>query len=269
MTVSTAPDALRLGLLRGRLEMIQFLRIREAVVFTLVFPVILLTLFGAVFNRDIAPGVTFTQYFVAGMIASGLLAACFSNLAIQIPIERDAGTLKRLAGTPMPPSSYFIGKVLQVLVASLLADVLLLAVGAVLFGVELPSTADRWLVFGWVSLLGVSSCTLLGIAFSSLIRTGKSAPALVTPVALVLQFISGVFFVYTELPPWLQQIAALFPLKWMCQGMRYVFLPDSFATVEVAGSWELGKVAAVLAAWTVVGMALCVTTFRWKTAKDG
>jgi ABC-2 type transport system permease protein len=91
----------------------------------------------------------------------------------------------------------------------------------------------------------------------------------VTPVALVLQFISGVFFVYTELPPWLQQIAALFPLKWMCQGMRYVFLPDEFGTIEVGGSWELGKVAAVLAAWTVVGMVLCVTTFRWKTARDG
>jgi ABC-2 type transport system permease protein len=120
-----------------------------------------------------------------------------------------------------------------------------------------------------VTLLGVTSCTLLGVAFSSLVRTGKSAPAVVTPVALVLQFISGVFFVFTQLPPFLQHVAAVFPLKWMCQGMRYVFLPEGFERQEIAHSWELGKVALVLAAWSVGGLILCLSTFRWKTSKDG
>jgi ABC-2 type transport system permease protein len=85
----------------------------------------------------------------------------------------------------------------------------------------------------------------------------------VTPVALVLQFISGVFFVFTDLPSWMQQVAAIFPLKWMCQGLRSVFLPDSFAAAEPAGSWELGKIALILAAWCAVGLVLCVRTFRW------
>jgi ABC-2 type transport system permease protein len=89
----------------------------------------------------------------------------------------------------------------------------------------------------------------------------------VTPVAIVLQFISGVFFVFTDLPPWMQQIAALFPLKWMCQGMRSAFLPDSFASFEAAGSWELGKVALVLGAWCVGGLVLCLTTFRWTSSR--
>jgi ABC-2 type transport system permease protein len=116
-------------------------------------------------------------------------------------------------------------------------------------------------------VLGITACTLCGIAFSSLARTGRSAPAVVTPVAIVLQFISGVFFVFTDLPPWMQQIAALFPLKWMCQGMRSAFLPDSFASFEAAGSWELGKVALVLGAWCVGGLVLCLTTFRWTSSR--
>jgi hypothetical protein len=41
-------------------------------------------------------------------------------------------------------------------------------------------------------------------------------------------------------------MAALFPLKWLCQGMRSVFLPDSFQRQELAGSWELGRTALVL-----------------------
>jgi ABC-2 type transport system permease protein len=234
------------------------------VVFTLAFPVILLVLFGAVFNRDVAPGVSFTQYFVAGMIAAGLVGACFQNLAIQIPIERDKGTLKRLAGTPMPPAAYFIGKVLMVGLIATVSTILLLGIGMVFFGVSLPATPGRWAVFGWLWILGVSSCTLLGIAFSSVPRSGRTAPAVVSPIAIVLNFLSGVFFVFTDLPPWMQQLAAVFPLKWMCQGMRYVFLPNGFAGVEPAGSWELGRIVLVLAAWAVAGLVLCRLTFRWQ-----
>jgi ABC-2 type transport system permease protein len=65
----------------------------------------------------------------------------------------------------------------------------------------------------------------------------------------------------------MQQIAALFPLKWMCQGMRSAFLPDSFASFEAAGGWELGKVALVLGAWCVGGLVLCLTTFRWASPR--
>ena len=137
------------------------------------------------------------------------------------------------------------------------------------FDVSLPSTGAKWLTLAWVSLLGITACTLCGIAFSSVARTGRGAPAVVTPVALVLQFTSGVFFVFTQLPSWMQQVAALFPLKWLCQGMRSVFLPDAFASQEPAGSWELGRVALVLGAWCVGGLILCLTTFRWTTKRDG
>lgn len=258
-----------LGARQGGIEIKQFLRSREAVVFTMLFPVLLLVIFGAVFTQEIAPGVTFRQYFVTGMIASGLLAVGFQNLAIQIPMERDRGVLKRLRGTPMPKAAYFLGKVAMVLFIGVLETALLLAVATLFYDVDLPATGARWLTFGWVSLLGITACTLGGIAFSSLARTGRGAPAVVTPVALVLQFISGVFFVYTELPSWMQQIAALFPLKWMCQGMRSVFLPDTFAAQEVAGSWELGRVALVLGAWCLGGLILCLLTFRWTTRRDG
>ena len=66
----------------------------------------------------------------------------------------------------------------------------------------------------------------------------------------------------------MQQVAALFPLKWLTQGMRSVFLPDQAAAVEIAGSWEHGRTALVLAAWVIIGAVVCVRTFRWRRA-DG
>jgi len=258
---------LALGIARGRLELRQFFRGRASVIFVFAFPVLLLLIFGAIFRGTIAPGVPFIRYFVAGIIAAGLMSVGFQSLAIQIPIERDRGVLKRLAGTPMPRSAYFIGKVVMVLVTGVLETALLLAVAALFYQVPLPDSGAKWLTFGWVSLLGISACTLCGIAFSSVPREGMRAPAVVTPVALVLQFISGVYFSFSQLPPWMQHVASLFPLKWMTQGMRSAFLPDALGAAEVEGSWDLPMVALVLVAWVVIGLVLCLRTFRWTTEK--
>ncbi|MFI7605734.1 ABC transporter permease [Micromonospora sp. NPDC049366] len=281
MTTTTKPAApvaaaparrvgpVALGLRQGRLEITQFLRSRESVVFTMGFPVIMILIFAAIFGDEIAPGVSYTQYFITGMIATGLMTVSFQNLGIWIPIERDRGVLKRYRGTPMPKWVYFAGKVLMVVAIGIAETALLLAVSVAFFDPSLPGSAGRWLTFVWVAVLGVTACTLCGIAISSLARTARSGSAVVTPVALVLQFISGVFFVFTELPSWMQQVAALFPLKWMCQGLRAVFLPESFGGQEPGGSFELGRVALVLGAWCVIGLALCLTTFRWTTRRDG
>ena len=260
-----------MGLLlaQGRLELRQFLRSREQVMFTLAFPAIMIVVFGSIFSDEIAPGVKYTQYFVTGMIATGLMTVGFQALAIQISMERDKGVLKRLRGTPMPRWVYFGGKVQMVATVAVLETAILLTVASLWFDLALPDTAAKWLTLLWVGTLGVAACTLSGIAFSSLARTGRSAPAVVTPVALILQFVSGVFFVFTSLPSWMQNVAALFPLKWMCQGLRSVFLPESFGTQEPAGSYDLGMVAVVLGGWCVLALLLCLTTFRWTTKRDG
>src|SRR3712207_7652707 len=111
----------------------------------------------------------------------------------------------------MPASAYFVGKVAQVLAVAVATIVLLLLVGVLVFGIDLPSGAD-WLTFAWVSVLGAAACTLLGIVVSTLARNGRSASATVTPIALVLEFISGVFMPFDQVPGWLQDVAAVFPV---------------------------------------------------------
>jgi ABC-2 type transport system permease protein len=253
---------------RTGVELKEFFRQRESVVFTVLLPVLLLVIFGAVLNYDIGFGVTFTQYFMAGIIAAGILGASLQNMAISLATERSDGTLKSLAGTPMPKSAYFLGKVVQVLAVTVLILVALMLIGGLFYGVSLPKGSE-WLTFGWVSLLGAAACTLLGIALSSLAKNGRSASATVTPIALILEFISGVFFQFSSLPSWMQTVASLFPLKWMAQGLRSVFLPDALAAKEPAHSWELGRVALVLAIWVVIGLVLCVRTFRWQDRGTG
>lgn len=243
----------------------QFFRDRESAVFNFALPMILLVIFGSVFGgQELGnSGITFAQYFVAGMIASGILYTSFQNLAIAIPMEREDGTLKRLAGTPLPKSSYFIGKLGMVFVAYIAQVTLLIVVGMIFFGIDLPQTSFQWFTFAWVSVLGLITCTLLGIAYSVVPRHGRGASAVVAPVVIVLQFISGVFFVFTDLPTWMQNVASVFPLRWLAQAMRSVFLPDVAAAGEIGGSWELGTAFIVLLVWAVVGAVLATLAFRW------
>ncbi|NUU18036.1 ABC transporter permease [Cellulomonas humilata] len=273
-TRTRLPGVLRLGLARTGYEVRTFFRERDAVVFIFAYPIIMLAIFATVFGQDGAtvgpePGIPFAQYFLPGMVATGVMLSSFQQLAISIAVERDDGGLKRLHGTPLPSAAYFLGKTGEVLATSLVQTTLLLAAAALLFGVPLPTTATAWATFAWVFVLGTAAGTLAGVAFSSVPRSGKSASAVVTPVVLVLQFISGVFFVFQDLPTWMQQVASVFPLKWMAQGMRSVFLPPSAEAWEVSGSWQHGATAAVLLVWAVGALVVGVRTFRWQRRDDG
>ena len=206
------------------------------------------------------------------MIASGVVLSSFQSLAIAIAIERDDGTLKRLRGTPMPPAAYFLGKV----------------------GLVAGHERRRRRRCCWSSARCCSGSTLptdagavadlrLGLRRSArrpapcsaspsprVPRSARSAPAVVSPVVLVLQFISGVFFVFSDLPGWMRGVASVFPLKWMAQGMRSVFLPESFerpggrrvlaARDRRPSSWPCGASSA----W-----CSRLRTFRWRRRDAG
>ncbi len=273
-TADSAQKAVRnpvaLGWWRTRFELMQYFRSGDTLFFTFLFPIAMLGLFSVVFGADgdfqptpAVPAISVAELYLPGMLAAGLLLSGFQNLAMDIAVERSEGTLKRLGGTPLSPVSYFIGKIGQVMVTGSLQAALLLVFAVVVLGAELPTDPAKWAVFAWVFVLGITASALLGIALSSVPRTAKSATAVVVPIALVLQFISGVYLFFYQLPEWLQNFASLFPLKWMAQGMRYVFLPDEYAVLEQNQEWNLAGVAIALAIWLVVGLILSRLTFRW------
>ncbi len=274
MTTTATPKldvgrTLALGGSRIAYEVKTYFRQGDSVFFTFLFPLILLTIFSVAFSKGsfgaTASGtkVAAADFYLPAMLAVGLLLSGLQNMSIDIATEKSDGTLKRLGGSPLPVLSYFIGKIGQVIVTGILQSALLLVVAALAFGVSLPTDPVKWLTFAWVFLLGVSTCAVLGIALSALPRSGKTATAVIIPITLILQFISGVYINFSQLPSWLQNFASIFPLKWLAQGMRSAFLPDSFKALEMGGTWNLAGVATVTAIWLVVGLVACRLTFRW------
>jgi ABC-2 type transport system permease protein len=258
------PSAAAIGLARTGLELRLFVRDPAQVVFSFAYPIVMLVIFASVFGGDDAPGgVPFPQYFLAGIAATGIMLTSFQAVGTAIAEERDRGDLARLQTIGTPAVSYFVGKAGQVLVTTALQLALLLAVAATLYDVPMPTEASRWLTFGWVVLGGALAGTVLGVAVASVGST-RSVGNGIAAFAIVLQFISGVFFIGSDLPDVMDGLAGVFPLTWLVLGMRSVFLPDGAAAAEPGGSWQHGTTALVLAAWVIIGVVVCARTFRWR-----
>jgi ABC-2 type transport system permease protein len=258
------PSAARIGRARIGLELRLFARDPGQVVFSFAYPVVMLLIFGSVFDGEVSPGVGFRQYFLAGIAATGIVLTSFQAVGTAVTEERDRGDLARLQTLGTPPLAYAIGKGGQVVLTTVLQLALLLSVARFAYDVPLPTDAGRWLTFAWVTVLGILAGTVLGLATSSFVGSARSAGAGIPAFAVVLQFVSGVFIVFSQLPGWMQQVASVFPLKWMTQGMRSVFLPESAVAAEPAGSWEHGTTALVLVAWVIIGVVVVARTFRWR-----
>ncbi len=246
------------------LELRAFSRVREELVFTAAFPILLLALFATIFGGEIEQtGVDISQYFVAGMLASTGITVGFQSLSGQLALEQQDGTLKRLAGTPMPKSAYVMGKVGLVIVVASIQTIVMALGGVLFFDVSLPD-GRGWALLASVLLLNLAIWTLLGLAFSRVISSPRAGSAVATPPVLLLQFISGVYIYFGSIPSWLQGIASIFPLRWAALGLRQALLPDNFQSAEPGGSWQTVTMFSMLGLWLVAAAALAGVFFRWR-----
>jgi ABC-2 type transport system permease protein len=258
------PSPLRIGLARVVPELKMFYRRPEQIVLTFSLPAVICVLLGSIFSKKLPQVETSTGAVIAAsMLAYGILSTSFVNLGISIAADRDTGALRRLRGTPTTALSYFVGKISLVAIASFAEAVVLLAVGLLFFQLRLPATAFGWFTLTWVFVLGIVSCSLLGIFISNLASNAVAAAVVTNGPAVALQFVSGTYVPLAVVPTWMLVLGSVFPVKWMAQGFRSVLLPARMAAFEPAGSWEHWHIFFVLAAWTVGGLAACLAVFRW------
>lgn len=262
------PSAVRIGFSRVVPELKMFYRRPEQLILTFSMPAFICILLGSIFSAKLPGTETSTGAVIAAsMLAYGILSTSFINLGISIAADRETGALRRLRGTPATASSYFIGKIVLVAIASLAEAAILLLVGVLGFGLRLPTDPAAWFTFAWVFVLGIVSCSLLGIFVSNLASNAVSAAVITNGPAVGLQFLSGTYVPLMVLPTWMLVVGSIFPVKWMAQGFRSVLLPEQMVVFEPAGSWEHGRIFLVLAVWSVGGLLACLSVFRWSDRK--
>ena len=248
-----------LALHQLRYEQKSYWRNPPSAFFTFAFPIMFLVIFASLNSGqriDFLGGLAYNQYYIPGIIAFGVISACYTNLAMTLAIRRDAGILKRLRGTPLPTVSLVAGLVLNSVVISTILVIVTTLVGVAFYGVTFPG---HYAALGLTLLLAVAAFCALGIAVSSLIPSADAAPAVVNGVLFPLLFISAVFFPIE--PGTLTRIADLFPIRHFVQATFVAFDPRLPSGVAHGFAWgHLG----VLAAWAVGAAVVAVRRFRWE-----
>jgi ABC-2 type transport system permease protein len=227
--------------------------------FTFAFPVIFLVLFGSLNNDstiDFLGGLSWNQYYIAGILCFGVISASFTNLAMTLSIRRDEGVLKRLHGTPLPASSMFGGLLLNALVVAAILTAILMAVAIAFFDVTFPG---HWAALVVALVVGTASFAALGVAVASVIPNADAAPAIVNGVLFPILFISGVFFPI-EGDAFLGQVGDVFPVRHFVNAVFAAFDPRLAHGMAHGWAWDD---LAVVAIWGVIGAIVAVRFFRW------
>ena len=233
-----------------RYEQRAYWRNRGRGIFTFVFPLMFLVIFGAIDKgAHVGHGATrigYDDFFVPGILAYAVIATTYVNMAISTAILRDEGVLKRMQGTPLPRWAYIAARIGSTVLIVAGITVLVIAIGAAFYGVSLRGSTLPGLVSTLV--LGTAAFTALGIGITRFIPNAEAAPVVVNLTVLPLTFVSGIWFPITNMPSWLKHIADFFPLRPLADGLQTAFNP--FTT----GSGLVGSDLQTLAIWTAAGV---------------
>ena len=249
--------AIRIGLQRGWTEFKLSLRAPEDMTFYVVWGLgILIYLF---VNRDNA--VEGTSLSVAVLALPGVLAAMVVFGAVVGPaftlvLEREDGTLLRAKSAPFGLDAYVAGQVLFQFLGVLPMLILLLVPPAFFLEGLAPQGAVGWVVAVVLVVLGTLAMLPLGFVVGSLARKAVHVSTGAMMPIMGLAAISGIFSPITVLWGWLQVVAQVFPMYWLGHALRWVFLPEEAAALELGGRWNLLGALAVIALWGAVGLAL-------------
>jgi ABC-2 type transport system permease protein len=238
-----------------RYEQLSFWRNPQSAFFTFVLPVVVITVFGALFGdaprSDYFYRLPALQYYVATIAAVSVLGSCYSQLAIVLAARRQNGMLKRVRATPLPTWVYFLGLLAHCLMVSAV-DVLLIAGVGRMYGIPLPGPA-QWPAIAVTVALGAAAFCALGVGVSSLIRNAEAAPAVVQFVLFPLVFLSGTYMpIHSGL---VAGVTAALPVRPFNEALLG-------ALAQHTGfAW---KSLGVLLAWGAAGAVVAIRRFRWE-----
>ena len=238
-----------------------FARNRQSRFFTVALPVLFLIIFASVFGGSghttpVAGGrIATSASYVPGIIALGVIAACFANLAASVTAQRERGVLKRRRATPAPAAAVIAGRVLTAAVIAAVTAAVLLGIGWAAYGAHVPARTAPALAVTVVT--GAASFCCPGYAVTSLIRNQDAALPATQALLLPLYFISGVFVTATVLPPWLADTGEIFPVRHLANALLTACNPHT------TGLGFAGPDLLIVAAWGTAGLLPAVRTFSW------
>jgi ABC-2 type transport system permease protein len=247
----------------ARRSILQTVRQPAMVIPPILFPLVLMGInVGGLDQATNIPGFppvdSYLDFAIAFPFIQGSLFASI-NAGSSLARDVETGFLKRLALTPMVRAALLMGNLAGVMVVSLIASTIYLAVGFAA-GLHVESGVTGVLVF-------LVLATLIALAFAALgafvgLRTGSGeAVQGVFPLFFVFLFLSTMALPLDLLQTdWFHAIASANPVSYLLQAFRSLLIEG----------WNLGDLAlgfAIAAAILIVGMTAAASALKTRLVR--
>jgi drug efflux transport system permease protein len=194
------------------------------------------------------------NYFVPGVAANILLMITLMLTAQAIIREKETGTMEQLMVTPMRPIDLIIGKTLPFAMVGMI-DMLLITAGALLI-FHVPFRGN-FLLLLFCAALFLMTALGAGLFLSTISQTQQQANMMSFFFTTPAFMLSGFTFPIRNMPPVVQYLTYLNPLRYFMEIVRGVFLKG-------AGIAVLWPQMACLTVYGVAILSLSVARFRKK-----
>lgn len=235
-----------------------FLRDPAAVFFALAFPSVLLLGIGLAIPGAREPvtgdprlaGLDVIHLWGPVIVATAVATIALMTLPSYVAGYREHGVFRRLSTTPMRPGGVLLAHVVVSGVALLLAVVLAVGAGMVVFDMPVPENLA-------VTLAALVLTTLALFAFGLLIGglapKASTASGLGTLLYFPMLFFAGMWMPISDMPDALATVASIVPLGAASQALTDGWFGGGTPWLELA----------VLAGWSLLGYPIVAKLFRW------
>ena len=191
-------------------------------------------------------------YFVPGLIAVMLLVISMLLTSIAIVREKEIGTIEQVMVTPIRRFEFIAGKTLPFLITGLITMTNMLLVAWPVFGLRVHGSLPLLYTVAVLFLVGN-----LGLALLISVSAHTQQQALLTAFLVLMPavLLSGFIFPIHNMPPVIQVLTYLNPMRWFLQIMHGIAIRG----VGVQALWPAICAQALLAAGAVT---LAVARFK-------
>jgi ABC-2 type transport system permease protein len=233
-----------------------YLREPSGAFFTLVFPLMMLFLFGGLNGnapRQIYGGLGAVDIMLPGYIALIIATTGLPALIITVAVARERGILRRLRATPVLPQTILTAQVLTLLAMTMVGVAILITVAKLVF--HLRFFGNPFSVF-IAFLLGSFSFFSLGFVLAGFATTARTGLMLSNIAFYPMIFLSGATIPVEAFPKWLHRYMQILPLYHVVSLVKGLWF---------GGQWgDHLKEVAILLAILVAGVLVSAKTFRWE-----
>ena len=199
------------------------------------------------------PTLASRNFMVPAVLAMILMVITTVLTSQAIVKEKEVGTLEQLIVTPITPGQLIIGKLAPFALISLVIITIVLVASLLLFGLAVRGSL---LVLYALSLLFMLSSLGMGLFVSTIAKSQQQAMMISMFFFMMpMLTLSGFVFPIESMPPVIQAVTYIFPLRYYFVIIRGLFLKG----VSLP---ELWRESAALAAIGVVVIAASVLRFR-------